>query len=176
MIANATIVLEAMMKRDRGIASYRVVRMIASLADTGTKLASRISAHTARRTSRSGASRLARSQTRSSARSAFSSAIAGDRGWCSARRRGPRDPLRDRALSAGELLYFAYTSADYLVVGTYFGNAAVGIYRHLAYELVLDVVRLVSMVTAECRVRRSCGCLPTVVQSGRSCSASHGRI
>ena len=52
------------------------------------------------------------------------------------------------AMSGGELLYFAYTSADYLVVGAYFGDAAVGAYR-LAYELVLDVVRLVSMVTAE---------------------------
>jgi O-antigen/teichoic acid export membrane protein len=52
------------------------------------------------------------------------------------------------AISGGELLYFAYTSADYLVVGAFFGDAAVGAYR-LAYELVLDVVRLVSMVTAE---------------------------
>ncbi len=52
------------------------------------------------------------------------------------------------ALSGGELLYFAYTSADYLVIGAVFGNAAVGVYR-LAYELVLDVVRLISMITAE---------------------------
>ena len=52
------------------------------------------------------------------------------------------------ALSGGELLYFAYTSADYLVIGARFGSAAVGVYR-LAYELVLDVVRLLSMVTAE---------------------------
>jgi O-antigen/teichoic acid export membrane protein len=51
-------------------------------------------------------------------------------------------------ISAGELLYFAYTSADYVVIGRVFGEAAVGAYR-LAYELVLDVVRLVSMVTAE---------------------------
>ena len=52
------------------------------------------------------------------------------------------------ALSGGELLYFAYTSADYLVIGACFGSAAVGAYR-LAYELVLDVVRLISLVTAE---------------------------
>lgn len=52
------------------------------------------------------------------------------------------------ALSGGELLYYAYTSADYLVVGACFGDAAVGAYR-LAYELVVDVVRLVSMITAE---------------------------
>jgi O-antigen/teichoic acid export membrane protein len=52
------------------------------------------------------------------------------------------------AVSGGELLYFLYTSADYVVVGRRFGDAAVGIYR-LAYELVIDVVRLVSLVTAE---------------------------
>jgi teichuronic acid exporter len=51
-------------------------------------------------------------------------------------------------LSFGELVYFLYTSADYLVIGRVFGDAAVGAYR-LAYELVLDVVRLVSMVTGE---------------------------
>ena len=51
-------------------------------------------------------------------------------------------------VSLSDLLYFAYTSADYLVIGAVFGPAAVGAYR-LAYEMVLDVVRLVSMVTAE---------------------------
>ena len=51
-------------------------------------------------------------------------------------------------VSVGELLYFVYTSMDYVVVGRVFGDAAVGAYR-LAYELVLDVVRLVSMVTGE---------------------------
>ena len=51
-------------------------------------------------------------------------------------------------VSGGELLYFVYTSADYLVIGRVWGEAAVGIYR-LAYELVLDVVRLISLVTAE---------------------------
>ena len=52
------------------------------------------------------------------------------------------------AVSGGELLYYAYSNADYLVVGAWFGDAAVGVYR-IAYELVLDVVRLLSMITAE---------------------------
>ncbi|MFT3699893.1 MAG: oligosaccharide flippase family protein [Kofleriaceae bacterium] len=52
------------------------------------------------------------------------------------------------ALSGGEILYYVYTSADYVVVGAAFGDAAVGVYR-LAYELVIDVVRLVSMINAE---------------------------
>ncbi|HEX4416433.1 MAG TPA: oligosaccharide flippase family protein [Kofleriaceae bacterium] len=51
-------------------------------------------------------------------------------------------------VSGGELLYFIYTNADYLVIGRMWGDAAVGGYR-LAYELVLDVVRLISLVTAE---------------------------
>ena len=51
-------------------------------------------------------------------------------------------------VSVSELLYFVYTSMDYVVIGRVFGDAAVGAYR-LAYELVLDVVRLVSMVTGE---------------------------
>src|SRR3979409_1917737 len=42
------------------------------------------------------------------------------------------------AMSGGELLYYAYTNADYLVGGIWLGDAAVGAYR-LAYELVLDV-------------------------------------
>ncbi len=51
-------------------------------------------------------------------------------------------------VSASELLYFAYSSMDYVVIGRVFGDAAVGAYR-LAYEMVLDVVRLVSLITAE---------------------------
>jgi len=51
-------------------------------------------------------------------------------------------------VAGGELLYFIYTNADYLVVGAVWDKAAVGAYR-LAYELVLDVVRLISLVTAE---------------------------
>src|SRR5262245_29614170 len=43
-------------------------------------------------------------------------------------------------LAFSDLLYFAYTSADYIVIGKAFGAGAVGAYR-LAYELVLDVVR-----------------------------------
>jgi O-antigen/teichoic acid export membrane protein len=52
------------------------------------------------------------------------------------------------SIAGGEALYFVYTSADYLVIGRAFGDAAVGVYR-LAYELVLDVVRLISLITAE---------------------------
>lgn len=51
-------------------------------------------------------------------------------------------------VSIGEILYFAYTSTDYVVIGRVFGDAAVGAYR-LAYELVLDIVRMISMVTGE---------------------------
>ncbi|HEY6178764.1 MAG TPA: oligosaccharide flippase family protein [Kofleriaceae bacterium] len=51
-------------------------------------------------------------------------------------------------VAGGELLYFIYTNADYLVIGAAWDKAAVGAYR-LAYELVLDVVRLISLVTAE---------------------------
>ncbi|HET9625842.1 MAG TPA: oligosaccharide flippase family protein [Kofleriaceae bacterium] len=60
-----------------------------------------------------------------------------------------RDALRYGVqVSGGELLYFLYSNADYLVIGRVWGGAAVGAYR-LAYELVLDVVRLISLVTAE---------------------------
>jgi O-antigen/teichoic acid export membrane protein len=52
------------------------------------------------------------------------------------------------AVSGGELLYFAYASADYVVIGRFFGRSAVGLYR-LAYELVIDVVRMFSLVTTE---------------------------
>jgi O-antigen/teichoic acid export membrane protein len=59
------------------------------------------------------------------------------------------DALRYGAqVGGGELLYFVYTNADYLVIGAAWGQAAVGAYR-LAYEMVLDVVRLISLVTAE---------------------------
>jgi O-antigen/teichoic acid export membrane protein len=51
-------------------------------------------------------------------------------------------------VAGGELLYFIYTNADYVVIGRVWDDAAVGAYR-LAYELVLDVVRLISLVTAE---------------------------
>jgi len=51
-------------------------------------------------------------------------------------------------VAGGELLYHIYANADYVVIGRTWGDAAVGAYR-LAYELVLDVVRLISLVTAE---------------------------
>jgi O-antigen/teichoic acid export membrane protein len=62
---------------------------------------------------------------------------------------GATDALKFGAqVSAGELFYFTYSNADYIVIGRVFGDAAVGAYR-LAYELVLDVVRLISLITAE---------------------------
>ena len=65
------------------------------------------------------------------------------------------------AMSGGELLYYAYTNADYLVVGAWFGKGAVGAYR-LAYELVLDVTKLLSSITTEIA-------LPAFVQVERAC-------
>lgn len=51
-------------------------------------------------------------------------------------------------VSAGEVLYYTYTNADYYVIGAVWGERAVGVYR-MAYELVLDVVKLISLVTTE---------------------------
>ncbi len=51
-------------------------------------------------------------------------------------------------VSLADVVFFAYTNADYVVVGSAFGAAAVGTYR-IAYEVALDVVRLVSMINAE---------------------------
>lgn len=51
-------------------------------------------------------------------------------------------------VSTGEVLYYTYTNADYFVIGAVWGERAVGVYR-MAYELVLDVVKLISLVTAE---------------------------
>jgi PST family polysaccharide transporter len=148
VLASAGAVPEALMRRDLRYAELSIIRVLASAIEIATKLSlAYAGAH--------GAPAL--------------------RVWCFAL--GPianslattialqlRRPYRPRALfsraiaaraarfwisvSGGELLYYAYTSADYVVVGAWFGDAAVGAYR-LAYELVLDVVRLVSMVTAE---------------------------
>ncbi len=142
VIQNASVVPEALMKRELRYRELSVIRMIATGVETATKLGL---------------------------------AYAGEHVWCFAL--GPiantcvtsaciqlrcwwwprlvfdrvvavRAARFVAAVSGGELVYYAYTSADYLVVGAAFGDAAVGAYR-LAYELVLDVVRLVSMVTAE---------------------------
>ena len=148
VIANATIVPEALLKRDLRYRELSVVRMIASFADTATKL---------------GLAYLGTHGTPELAVWCFAlgpvantlvSAVGVQLCYHWRPRLAFRRDVAARAvrftaqLSAGEMLYFAYTSADYLVVGWYFGSAAVGVYR-LAYELVLDVVRLLSMVTAE---------------------------
>jgi O-antigen/teichoic acid export membrane protein len=142
VIQTGSVVPEARMKRALRFHELSVIRVIAGVAETAVKLAL---------------------------------AYGGEHVWCFAA--GPivntaittlaiqvRCPWRPRAafdraiarraagftaaLSGGELLYYIYTSADYLVIGAAFGDAAVGAYR-LAYELVIDVVRLVSMITAE---------------------------
>ena len=138
----SSVVPEARMRRALRFGELSAIRVVAGLVETATKL---------------------------------SLAAAGEPVWCFAI--GPiantcvtsigvqlREPWRPKlafdraaagraarftaALSGGELLYYAYTSADYLVIGAAFGAAAVGAYR-LAYEMVLDVVKLVSAITAE---------------------------
>ena len=142
VVQSSSVVPEARMRRALRFGELSVIRLVAGLVETATKLGL---------------------------------AYAGEHVWCFAL--GPiantlvtslaiqlREPWRPRlafdrevakraarfagALSGGELLYYAYTSADYLVVGAWFGAAAVGAYR-LAYEAVLDVVRLISAITAE---------------------------
>lgn len=142
VVQNASVVPEALMRRELRYRELSTVRVVAALADTAVKLGA---------------------------------AAAGLHVWCFALgpiantlvnaigiqlclRWRPRLAFRRdvaaralrfaAAVSGGELLYYVYTSADYLVIARVFGDAAVGAYR-IAYELVLDVVRLVSMVTAE---------------------------
>lgn len=50
--------------------------------------------------------------------------------------------------SASQMLYHIYTNLDYQVVGYYFGAAALGVYK-LAYEIVLDPVKIISNVVTE---------------------------
>ena len=50
--------------------------------------------------------------------------------------------------SASQILFSIYTNADYMVVGLYFDKASVGIYR-LAYEVVLEPVRMISNVVVD---------------------------
>ena len=50
--------------------------------------------------------------------------------------------------SASQILFSFYTNADYLVMGYYFDKTAVGIYR-LAYEVVLEPVRMISNVVVD---------------------------
>ncbi|MEZ4402811.1 MAG: oligosaccharide flippase family protein [Kofleriaceae bacterium] len=50
--------------------------------------------------------------------------------------------------SASQILFSIYTNADYLVIGYYFDKTSVGIYR-LAYEIVLEPVRMISNVVVD---------------------------
>jgi O-antigen/teichoic acid export membrane protein len=45
--------------------------------------------------------------------------------------------------SASQILFYFYTSVDYPIVGYYFGDDALAVYR-LAYEIVLEPVRIIS--------------------------------
>jgi len=50
--------------------------------------------------------------------------------------------------SASQILFFFYTNIDYPIVGYYFGDAALGMYRW-AYEVVLEPVRVISYVVVD---------------------------
>jgi O-antigen/teichoic acid export membrane protein len=50
--------------------------------------------------------------------------------------------------SASQILFYFYTNIDYPIVGYFFGNAALGAYR-LAYEVVLEPVRMISNVVVD---------------------------
>ncbi len=50
--------------------------------------------------------------------------------------------------SGSQILFYIYTNVDYPIVGYYFGNTALGLYR-LAYEVVLEPVRIISNVVVD---------------------------
>ncbi len=50
--------------------------------------------------------------------------------------------------SGSQLLFHTYTNLDYPIVGYYFGDHALGLYR-LAYEVVLEPVRIISAVVVD---------------------------
>ncbi|HEY5921576.1 MAG TPA: oligosaccharide flippase family protein [Kofleriaceae bacterium] len=50
--------------------------------------------------------------------------------------------------SGSQMLFFFYTNIDYPIVGYYFGDFALGLYR-LAYEIVLEPVRIISNVVVD---------------------------
>lgn len=53
------------------------------------------------------------------------------------------------AKSAGsQILFYFYTNIDYPIVGYYFGNTALGLYR-IAYEIALEPVRVISAVVVD---------------------------
>jgi len=50
--------------------------------------------------------------------------------------------------SGSQILFYFYTNVDYPIVGYFFGNTALGLYR-LAYEIVLEPVRIISNVVVD---------------------------
>ncbi len=50
--------------------------------------------------------------------------------------------------SGSQILFYFYTNVDYPIVGYYFGEAALGVYK-LAYEVVLEPVRVISNVVVD---------------------------
>jgi O-antigen/teichoic acid export membrane protein len=50
--------------------------------------------------------------------------------------------------SGSQILYYFYTNVDYPIVGFFFGDKALGLYR-FAYELVLEPVRIISNVVVD---------------------------
>ena len=50
--------------------------------------------------------------------------------------------------SSSQMLFYLYTNLDYPIVGYYFGNAALGVYK-LAYEIVLEPVRAISVTVVD---------------------------
>jgi O-antigen/teichoic acid export membrane protein len=50
--------------------------------------------------------------------------------------------------SASQILFYFYTNVDYPIVGYYFGDSALGLYR-LAYEVALEPVRIISNVVVD---------------------------
>jgi O-antigen/teichoic acid export membrane protein len=50
--------------------------------------------------------------------------------------------------SGSQILYYFYTNVDYPIVGFFFGDTALGMYR-IAYDIVLDPVRIISNVIVD---------------------------
>lgn len=65
------------------------------------------------------------------------------------RLRDVRDYLSFGIKSSGsQILYYFYTNVDYPVVGYFFGDAALGLYR-MAYEIALEPVRVIANVVID---------------------------
>lgn len=50
--------------------------------------------------------------------------------------------------SASQMLFYFYTNVDYPIVGYFFGEGALGLYK-LAYEIVLEPVRIISNIVVD---------------------------